>query len=659
MGILGTSASEEAELRQAALGSGQSSHRPRQSVDASSGYTSSGYETADDYESEVDAEAGHNPENGYDAGNIKANQDPLNDDVDAIGTKKMSDTANNTSESSSIKDLPSNAVPQRNNEEYNEEELRRELSNRTYDEAVSEDILRTYSQHSKQANDGAVDIKDLDWDSPSDPDNPQNWPKWKKWFITMTVANVCLCVSLGSSLYVSGVPEIMQKFQKSQELCLSGLTFYLLGLGLGPVLMAPLSEIIGRQPVYMFSFPVSMLFTMGVGLAKNIRTILILRFFCGYIASPALSIAAGTISDLWGHSPQEMSIAVALFCVAPFLGPVIGPIVGGFAAQEKGWEWTMWVSLMFSGAVLPFLLLCPETLKHIILARRAKKRGIKLNHPQLDWNFFKSIITMTLLKPLKMLVVEPIVSLLSIYIAFIFAVLFGFFEALPIIFRGVHHFTLGNSGLPFIAVGLGLIAGVIFYIILDVTIAFPKNPDGTRGKRDADGNPVFDPPEKKLLVGKIGAFCLPISLFWLGWTGKFESVHWMAPTAAGFPFGFGLILVFFSVVLYFSMAFPPLSVASALAANNLLRYILASVFPLFTVQMYDRLNIGWASSVFAFISLAMVPLPFIFGKWGPGFRAKSQYGYAAYFKQLQASKKTESDNDTANESSSEPIERKV
>jgi MFS family permease len=517
-------------------------------------------------------------------------------------------------------------------------ELRRSVSRTADSEATEHSNSDLVHKTSQTQHPREIAVADLDWESPSDPANPANWAPWKKWFITATVAIVCLCCSLGSSLFVSGVPDMIIHFGISQELCLSGLSFYLLGLAFGPMLTAPLSETIGRRWIYITSFPISMLFTMGVGLSKNVETLLILRFLTGTFASPALSIAAGTISDVWARDPVDMSFSVALFCLAPFLGPVIGPVVGGFAAEYKNWQWSAaWVSLMFSGAVLPLLLLVPETYKPIILARRAKARGIHVVRPPVTKEFVKTTLKFILFRPIEMLIVEPIVAIMSIYIAFIFAVLFGFFEAFPIIFRGVYHMDAGVSGLPFIAVGIGLILAVLFYIVMDKLVYFPKNADGTRGKRDENGNFVWDAPERKLFLGKVGAVCLPISLFWLGWTGK-RSVHWIAPTLAGVPFGFGLVLVFLAVVNYFAMAFPPMSVASAMAANNLLRYILAAAFPLFTIQMYEKLHIGWASSLFGFIALAMVPVPWVFEIYGPGFRARSKFGYHAYFKKLAEDK---------------------
>lgn len=486
------------------------------------------------------------------------------------------------------------------------------------------------------SSDEPIHIEKLDWDSPDDKSNPQNWPQWKKWYITFTVALICLCVSLGSSLYVAGIPSLMVEFGVSQELCISGLTFYLIGLAVGPAIAAPMSEVFGRRWIYFFSLPISMLFAMGIGLSKNIHSILILRFFCGFFASPAMAVAGGSISDIWSF--QDMGFAMAMFCLAPFLGPVLGPIIGGFAAEQKGWEWTMWIYLMASGLILPFVLLLPETYKPIILAHRAKKRGVNLYKPPVNKQFVKNLAVNNLLRPIQMLIVEPIVSIFTIYIAFVFAVLFGFFEAYPIIFQGTYGMSLGVSGLPFLGVGIGLIGGVIFFIILDKTIYNPKNPDGTRGKRDENGNFIFGRPENKLLSGKVGAICLPIALFWLAWTGRTKSVHWMAPIAAGVPFGFGLILVFFAVIYYFSMSYPPASLASALAANNLVRYLLASVFPLFTVQMYERLHIDWATSLFAFIALAMVPVPFIFQRYGAKLRGRSKFGYAALFRRIAEQK---------------------
>lgn len=127
---------------------------------------------------------------------------------------------------------------------------------------------------------------------------------------------------------------------------------------------------------------------MGVGLAKNIETILVLRFFCGFFSSPALAVASGTISDCWAINPAEQSFAVALFCLCPFLGPVLGPIIGGFAGEYKGWQWaSAWVLLMFFMVQCGLTIILPETYRPIILARKAQKKRHESGSTKIEYCF--------------------------------------------------------------------------------------------------------------------------------------------------------------------------------------------------------------------------------------------------------------------------------
>lgn len=507
-------------------------------------------------------------------------------------------------------------------------------------------VRRDDVKKNEATSDEPIDPQTLDWDSPDDPENPHNWPGWKKWYTTMTVALLCLVVTMGSSLYVSGVPEMVMRYHVNQTLAISGLTFYLLGLS--TVIGAPLSEVFGRKPVYLFSLPISMLFTMGVGLSNgHMRIILPLRFLSGVFASPALSVGSGTIMDIFDM--DEVSVAMTFFCLAPFLGPVISPIMGSFATQSQGWRWSQWIQLIAGGVILPFIALMPETHKGVILRKRAKKNKLKLKEFSKEDQkaFLKLTLTITIFRPIKMLFVEPIVLVFSIYVSFIFAVLFGFFEAYPVIYRGVYRMGLGVSSLPFLGIGIGLWIGSLFYMYLDRKYLFPKAPEGTpdlevrlskrsrpyRGHRHPETNELLPVvPERFLLACKFGSIALPVALFWQAWTAR-PDVHWMAPVAAGVPFGFGLILIFFSVIIYFSMCYPPLFVASCMAANSLLRYVTSSVFPLFTIQMYENLKVKWASTLFALICVVMVPIPWVFERWGAEIRRKSMFGYAALIKQ--------------------------
>jgi MFS family permease len=114
----------------------------------------------------------------------------------------------------------------------------------------------------------------------------------------------------------------MEKFGVDTTVALLPLSFYVLALGLGPVIGAPISETYGRRAVYLISPPLGAIFTVGAGFAPNLAALIVLRFFAGMFFSPALAIGAGTISDTC--PPSERALGTTLYILSPFLGPALG-----------------------------------------------------------------------------------------------------------------------------------------------------------------------------------------------------------------------------------------------------------------------------------------------------------------------------------------------
>jgi len=125
----------------------------------------------------------------------------------------------------------------------------------------------------------------------------------------------------------------------------------------------------------------------------------------------------------------------------------------------------------------------------------------------------------------------------------------------------------------------------------------------------------------------LGSVCLPVGLFWFAWT-NYPSIHWSVSIIATAPFGFGMVLVFLSIMNYLIDAYV-IYAASVLAANSVIRSLFGAAFPLFTTYMYQNLGIHWASSIPAFLALACVPFPFLFYKYGRPIRMKCKYAAEA------------------------------
>jgi hypothetical protein len=146
-----------------------------------------------------------------------------------------------------------------------------------------------------------------------------------------------------------------------------------------------------------------------------------------------------------------------------------------------------------------------ETHTKIIMERRALKEENNQTHtkPPASTLLF-GILFITLLRPTNMLLTEPIVILFSIYAAFNFAFLFTFFVSVPYVFEVVYSFDLGQTGLVFLAIGLGCTLAVPMVILLDRMIYMKEymKPSG------------LVEPEVRLWGAMVGAFRLPIGLFW-------------------------------------------------------------------------------------------------------------------------------------------------
>lgn len=116
----------------------------------------------------------------------------------------------------------------------------------------------------------------------SDTENPRMWPLWYKGLTVIAMSLGATAVSLSSTLYTSGIPEIQEDFSISKLEALLGVTTYLLGMAMGSVLFAPLSELVGRRPIYIISMIIFLLFLLSSALAQNIETLLVSRFFGGF-----------------------------------------------------------------------------------------------------------------------------------------------------------------------------------------------------------------------------------------------------------------------------------------------------------------------------------------------------------------------------------------
>lgn len=166
-------------------------------------------------------------------------------------------------------------------------------------------------------------------------------------------------------------------------------------------------------------------------------------------------------------------------------------------------------------------LVVPETYAPVLLRKRAEALSsltgkAYLSKTDIDRGPVKLSETMSISlgRPWIMLLKEPIVTILSIYIAIIYGTLYLLFGAFPVVYQEKRGWSAGIGGLAFIGVGVGML-GAILYLIFYENKRYIKVMEAHGGHA---------PPEARLPPAIVGSVALPIGLFWFAWYAPFHSL---------------------------------------------------------------------------------------------------------------------------------------
>ncbi|KAF3484359.1 fluconazole resistance protein 1 [Arthroderma uncinatum] len=472
----------------------------------------------------------------------------------------------------------------------------------------------------------------VDWDGPNDIENPHNWPSRKRWAHVVVVAIICLVMYVYTVMPASGgggrgvsptmcAPSInllVAEFHiRSFVVSTLAVTLYLLGLAVGPMFISPLSEIYGRLPVYHISNIVFVGFVIGNALSKNIGQFLAFRFLSGCAGGTPMALGGGSIADV---TPIERrAIAMALFSLGPLTGPVLGPVIGGFIAAGKGWRWIFWIlAIIGAAATIVALVILRETHPGVILERKAARLRASTGNPHLRSKLARSLsprqlLAGALVRPTMLLIRSPILLIISLYVALVFGLMYLLFTTFTDVFEGEYGFTTSTSGLVYLGLGVALVICMLLFGALNERVqAACLKADGATQTR----------PEYRLVLMIFFSPLVGVGLFIYGWTVQYK-VHWIVPIIGTMVMGFGAFFVLMPAQLYLVDLFGSEAAASALGANNLMRYLSSTFLPLAGPSMYKTLHYGWGNTLLGFLALAFVPAPILFYKYGEWLRAKT------------------------------------
>lgn len=479
----------------------------------------------------------------------------------------------------------------------------------------------TASLMSSQQQATAVDPYEVTFDGFDDKENTNlALSTLRRWSIVFALVLASICVTMISSTWSLASEHIMEHMHVSREVAVLGISLFIWGLGTGPLFLGPISEFYGRKVTYIMGLLLCTCFEVLTEFSPNYGAMLFGRFMSGFFGSSFLSIAGGTITDIF--KKDEIGVPMCLFSLSPFCGPALGPLVSGFINANIDWRWTFHVLTIYSGAMLlVVILLVPETYVPVLLVRKAerirKDTGNGKYYAPLERLRARSLLLTCLeapKRPLLLLVRDPMMAVLCAYTGLGLGIIYMFFVAFPYIFRTVFLFNIWQQGLCFLGMLIGMVLGGCF------------SPTFQKVYNDCVQRSGVNKPEYRFYPFMIGVFLIPMGLFIIAWT-SYPHIHWIAPIVGSGVFGSGVALTFQSVFGYTVDAYR-LYAASAMASNSLVRSTVAGIFPLFGVQMLEGLGVQWGISLLAFVAVALIPAPFYFYRNGEKLRARSPYAWS-------------------------------
>ena len=417
-------------------------------------------------------------------------------------------------------------------------------------------------------------------------------------------------------MFTPGISEIAADLKTDDSTIVGATAGFVIFLGLGPLLLAPLSETFGRRKLYLVCFTVFALLQIPTALSPNVESLIAVRTMSGFFGSVGIANGGGTIADMF--HPSERAGVFGWYLLGPLLGPTLGPLFGGIVVQYLGWRWIFWIlTIVCSFNTIVGFIFLKESYAPVILESRKKsyEDSSEIGHKSYrmagqDDRPFRSKLATSMVRPLRILFTQPIVFTMAVYQAILFGTTYSLYTNFQAIYGDLYGFDTTTVGLMYLGPGLGFLAAVWFLVPQMDTIYNHLGRKNTGGPK----------PEYRLPLANIGAVLIPSSLFVFAWTVQYK-VHFVVPLISTAFFGLGQITILNTCQNYYIDSFSKYA-ASAIAAGAVFRSIVGGIMPLGAAQLFESAGFGWGISAFAFLSLALSPAPLLFFYYGEPVRER-------------------------------------
>lgn len=436
----------------------------------------------------------------------------------------------------------------------------------------------------------------------------------QKALIVTIVAIAATFSAFSSNIYFPAIPTIAENLHVTPEEVNLTVTAYLVFQGLSPSIWGAIADVHGRRVTYIVTFIIYVGACVGLAETKHFYQLVILRCLQSTGSASTIAIGAGVVGDITTREDRGGYLGIYQ---AGLLCPVaIGPILGGIFSQTLGWRAIFWFLTIYSGVfLLALFFLLPETLRSLVgsgsipakglasspiaYIQRRRTAAVASRDISSTAQISKKKSPVNILGPLRM-----IVGLEVTYITFFVAIAYTAWQVIitvmSTLFKSTYGLTDLQIGLTFISNGFGCVLGTL-------TTGKFLDFDYRRIKANYTGLPEDFPLESARLRTIwiwSGVQCTSVIVF--GWTLQYD-VHIAVPIICTFFLGWAATSVISTVTTLMVDVFPDQS-ASATAALNLVRCLMAAGATAGALPVVNAIGVGWTFTMVFFIELASLSL---------------------------------------------------
>ncbi|GAB1316518.1 MFS general substrate transporter [Madurella fahalii] len=462
--------------------------------------------------------------------------------------------------------------------------------------------------------------------------DPQAWTPLRKSLVTYLSCLATFVTTYTPGAYAAGFGAYRVEWPGlSSTAVYAGITLFTLCFAAAPMMLASLSELAGRRPLFLAAGVVFLASQLGSGVTASFAGLLATRALAGLSCSVFSTVVGGVLSDM--YQARERNTAMAIFTGAALCGTGVGPMVSGVVVERLGWRWIYYVQTISCGVVVGLLVLFfPETRGSVLLSRRARalnkwydalegEGGLEAKGTTVRWKVKADkeretvgrMLKTSVVRPMQLLFTESVVFWFSLWMSFAWTILYLTFEVVPLMFARAYDFSPQESGLVFLSVCVASILGTAGAVWQEKLLLTSELKLVARFQGQ---------PEARLLFACGQSILLPAGLFWLGATAS-PAVHWIVPAVAVGCLTLGIFSVYLAVFNYLADTYHTYA-SSAIAAQAFTRNVFAACLPLAAEPMLDRLGFVSTGSLLGGVGLGLSAVPWVLVLWGPRIRKRSK-----------------------------------